>query len=342
MRIVGVKGHEFEVLKGDWESRRGKFDFLWIDAQGEQEASEALQQLKISEVFRARLFEKSFSRYESFEHFSYIYYRLMSSDSVEAQPVPLSVFMGKDYILTAHLASDIPEKVFQNFSALVQRKRISTSLVLWKLLDFAVTRNGRIIEVIEDAMETMEEDVIAGKFRTESIFRLKRALIANNKVAWHGRELVMNFKKGVVSFVDSTHAFLPLYDDLYDDLVYQLDISETLREVLTDSLNIHVSVISNNLNRSIQRLTHVTVVLTVLATAALVPNTVATIFGIPYLPIKADSTYSFLGASLYPWQIMLLLILILTILPAALLWFYWKRAAKREGSGNGGRREAAV
>lgn len=342
MRVVGVKGHEFEVLKGEWESRRGKFDFLWIDAQGEEEAAAALAQMKLSDDFKARLFEKSFSRYESFEHFSYIYYRLMSSDSIEAQPVPLSVFLGKDYILTAHLASDIPEKVFQNLQSLVQRKRISPSLVLWKLMDYAVTRNGRIIEVIEDAMETMEEEVIAGRFRTESIFRLKRALIANNKVAWHGRELVLNFKKGVVSFVNSTRAFIPLYDDLYDDLVYQLDVSENLREVLTDSLNIHVSVISNKLNRSIQRLTHVTVVLTVVATAALVPNTVATIFGIPYLPIKAENTYSFLGASLYPWQIILLLILIMTILPAALLWLYWKRAEKKEGIGNGGRQGAAV
>jgi len=330
MRIVGVRGHEFEVLKGSIESHLGKFDFLWIDAQSEEEAASALSQLKLSDEFKARLFEKSFSRYESFEHFSYIYYRLMSSDSVDAQSVPLSVFLGKDYILTAHLASDIPEKVFQNFSALVQRKRIAPSLVLWKLMDYAVTRNGRIIEEIEDAMETMEEEVVAGKFRTESIFKLKRALIANNKVAWHGRELVLNFKKGVVSFVNSTRAFIPLYDDLYDDLVYQLDVSESLREVLTDSLNIHVSVISNKLNKSIQRLTQVTVVLSILATVGLVPNTLATIFGIPYLPIKAGELYSFFGASLYPWQIILILMVVLTAIPTALLWFYWKRTAKKD------------
>ena len=71
-----------------------------------------------------------------------------------------------------------------------------------------------------------------------------------------------------------------LFDTTHEELTRQVDIVETYREILSDTINVHLSAISNKINLSIKGLTVIIFYLTIVTTVTAFPNTVATFFGI--------------------------------------------------------------
>jgi Mg2+ and Co2+ transporter CorA len=111
------------------------------------------------------------------------------------------------------------------------------------------------------------------------------------------------------------------FDHIHDMFLYQMDIVTTQREVLTDALTIYETVlanrlasISNRINTSIKRLTFIMFFWTAMAVILSIPNTIATVLGIPEWPLTVDA-----------WGIIATVLVLSMIIPSIWFYVYWKR-----------------
>jgi hypothetical protein len=102
--------------------------------------------------------------------------------------------------------------------------------------------------------------------------------------------------------------------------VHQIEVLNTQKEMLTDAVTISQTFISNKLaelsnkvNMSVKRLTWIMMLLTGVATVLTIPNTVATFFGIPALPVAGVQRH------------LLWALAISTSVPIIWFYFYWRR-----------------
>ncbi len=100
-----------------------------------------------------------------------------------------------------------------------------------------------------------------------------------------------------------------------------MEMVASQKEVLSDALTIYESVLSNRLakisnkiNRMLKKLTILMFFWTAVATIISIPNTIATIFGIPEWPITGGA-----------WKIIALVLIVFTIVPIMWFYSYWKK-----------------
>ncbi len=163
------------------------------------------------------------------------------------------------------------------------------------------------------------------------LFLRKRQLAMLSKHLWREREIIYDFRNGHIQMLVPSKEQARRLDDLFNSLLFEMNTVENLRDVLSDVLDIHHSVVSNRINSSIEKLTIVTVWLAIVATISAFPNTIATIFGIPYLPLEAEkAVFEIAGFSVYPWELVASLLAISTIVPTLVLIGWWKKLNAKE------------
>lgn len=154
------------------------------------------------------------------------------------------------------------------------------SEVAYFIIDEIVSSHFEKIEKIEELISQIEEEVVNGtSVKTlKKILNYKSKMIRFNKILWHERGVIFNLRKcGDDCMSIKAHN---LFETTHEDLTRQIDIVETYREILSDSINVHLSAVSNKINLSIKSLTVVIFYLTIITVLTSFPNTVATFFGI--------------------------------------------------------------
>jgi len=207
-------------------------------------------------------------------------------------------------------------------------KKASREETLLQILYRIVHLDGASIPPIEGSINRLEGQMAdeKGGIDLAGLFSRKRHLIALHKVFWRERDIIHEFKNTHLQFLKPDKPQQARLDDLYNTLLFDINSLENLRELLTDGLDIHHTMVSNRINKSIEKLTLVTVWLTILATVSAFPNTIATILGIPYLPFEPHRAVAVIaGFTIYPWQIVLALLTIFTAVPAYLVWHWLKK-----------------
>lgn len=205
--------------------------------------------------------------------------------------------------------------------------------VVHQLLSEIVRRQENALADLDARTSQMEENIAEKKVKLDlpELFRKKRLLIRLSKQLWREREIVQDFMNGHVQYLRPSKKLRQRAEDLRNALLFDMNSVENMRDILTDALEIHHTLVSNGINRSIEKLTVVTVMLTIVATVSAFPNTIATIFGVPYLPLQAErAVVSIGGYDVLPWHMVLGLIAIFTLLPTMLLSEWWKKEMKRE------------
>jgi magnesium transporter len=209
------------------------------------------------------------------------------SDSMKVHP--LFVLIRENLILTVH-NEEINRLLRFSRYAPPFFKRISDetrvdkiTLMLERIIDENNDRNFEYLREIEmhgDAIsKSLIEENLAKKKIAHDIYRMKHVLINYLNVLWATKDVVDSLRYGDADLITNDEKLLGRFDILSDNIDRHIELSEQMSNVLASGLEVMQSIYNNQLQSLNNRFALVTAYLTVLGTAFLVPNTIATIAG---------------------------------------------------------------
>ena len=232
------------------------------------------------------------------------------------QTSPCLIFMKKDLILTIH--DDYGGKITKlyNYTDTLMRKLPQSpdswaerqTMLLFRLLDEVSETNFSVLRSIVERAEQIEVDLAGARQITRDLSlelsNMKRSVLSFLNAVWATHDVVRNLKYGDPDMVSDDDDILEKFEVVLATLDRQIQMAENVLEVISTGITAINTESSNQLTKLI-------VWLTVAATAVLVPNTLATIFGIPDLNIT------------YTWVIPVLIIA--TVISSVLTYAWTKQ-----------------
>jgi len=240
---------------------------------------------------------------------------IVTGDS-RTQTSPVLIFVKKDLIVTIH--DDYGGKITKlyNYSTSLMRKLPKEqeqwadrqTILLFRLLDEVSETNFSILRTIIEQAEQLEID-LAGSRQTDrdvgfELSNMKRSLLTFLNAVWATHDTVRNVKYGDPDMLTNDDDILEKFEVILGRLDRQIQMAENVMEIIATGITVIQTETSNKLTKLI-------VWLTVAATAVLVPNTIATIFGIPGLE--------------FSWSWIVPILLISTIISAVVTYRWTKQ-----------------
>lgn len=174
----------------------------------------------------------------------------------ELLPRELEVFLGHDFLITAHRE---PLDALE-YARTHWRDEPRADFTLYRIADHIVDACFPLLDEVEDEIDALEDAILenATQATLQRIFTLKQQLIAFRKIVAPMRE-VMNALAGArYPLIDNRAALY--FRDVYDHLVRAYDLIETSRDLLGNALDAYLSIVSNRLNEVMKRLTLITTI----------------------------------------------------------------------------------
>lgn len=180
----------------------------------------------------------------------------------------LQFFWGPGYLITLHreqisAIDDLLGRVKIGGLGLEQRQVVLADLVYF-LLDAIVDGYFPVIDALVERSEDVEEEMFSRErspATLQSIFDVKKQLFHLRKVIAPERDVV-----NVLLRRDQTlfgNDFYPYFQDIYDRINRVVDGIDTYRDVLSTLLDSYLSLVSNDVNQTVKRMTAVTAILMV-------------------------------------------------------------------------------
>ncbi len=212
---------------------------------------------------------------------------------------PILILIRKDVILTIH--DDKVDRLvrFSRYADAFMRKirpnllqQDKLTIILTRIIDVNITRNFdhlREIETRGDELSRILLDPMTPRgMIAPEIYNMKHALISYLETLWATLDVVNSLRHGDAELLTDSPKLLARLGILSDDVNRHIALSEHMSEVLASGLEVLQSIYNNQLQVLNNRLALVVAWLTLLGTAVLVPNTIATVFSNPAFEMGAD------------------------------------------------------
>lgn len=203
---------------------------------------------------------------------------------------PILILIRKDLILTIHDENVNRLIRLSRYADAFMRKIKPTlatpdklTIILTRIIDENINRNFDHLREIEsqgDELTRMLVDPLAPRASiAPEIHNMKHALISYLDTLWATLDVVNSLRHGDAEIITDSPKLLARVGILSDDVNRHIALSEHMSEVLASGLEVMQSIYNNQLQILNNRLALVVAWLTILGTAVLVPNTLATILG---------------------------------------------------------------
>lgn len=203
---------------------------------------------------------------------------------------PLIILVRKDLIVTIHSQEVERLLLFSRYADAFLRKlpesmslsdRLTMTLV--RILDENNSHNFEHLREIEeqaDAMSGLLLDPESPRMEIgKKIYELKHALITYLNTLWRTMDVLHSLRYGDAELVTDNPKTLAKVGLLVEDVNRQISLSEHMSEVLASGLEVLQALYNNQLQTLNNRMALTMTWLTILGTAVLVPNTIATVVG---------------------------------------------------------------
>ena len=258
-----------------------------------------------------------YSNYEDSEDVLGVTIPLINFSEGVVVPSPVLIYISKNNIISiqnekvdkllrlSNFADGIMKKLPQSKETGVDRQTILFS----RIIDEIAERNYDTLRLIVERAQTIEIDMSSEKTTnkdiTEKMTQVKRAILTFLTAIWATRTTVHSLRYGDPEMLSDEEEILSKFDIVLADLDRQIQLAEQVLEGLSTSVNVIQTNITN-------RLSMIILWLSVIGTAVLVPNTLATIFAIIPNPE-------------YIYNELMLILVISTILSSVIAYFGAKR-----------------
>ncbi|MBI4394349.1 MAG: magnesium transporter CorA [Euryarchaeota archaeon] len=240
--------------------------------------------------------------------------------AMDVDTFPLVVLIRRGLILTLHDKNVTRMAKFARYADTFMRKikpetpwNDKLTIVLIRLINENNDRNFDGLRSIQERGEDLGKYLINPTQPSTTlgpqIYSMKHALIAYLDALWATLDVIQNLRYGDAELISDDETILGRVGVLADDVTRQISLSEHMSEVLASGLEVLQSIYNNQLQLLNNRLTFVVTWLTILGTAVLVPNTLATILSNPAYGLgPADAAWyttvivgSTAGATVLTW-----------------------------------------
>ncbi|CAD5248269.1 MULTISPECIES: magnesium/cobalt transporter CorA [unclassified Imperialibacter] len=202
----------------------------------------------------------------------------------------LSIVMGEDLIIT--FQEGLPGDVFdelRNRIALAKGRirKYGADYLFYNIIDSVVDNYMTIMERLRDKIEKLEAEIIKDpSFHVvEEIMEIKKEINTLRKYTLPLRDALNKMRVEGSHFIQKTS--VNYFQDVADHIHYLISSFETSREMLKDIMDLHLSNLSNDMNKVMKTLTVVA--------AIFIPLTfIAGVYGMnfKYMP-ELDSPYGY-------------------------------------------------
>ena len=266
----------------------------WMDFSVEninEDSYSIASSLKFSPQIIASVMSGHFSAYEDLETELGLKLPAVRVNKFDIKVYPLIILIRKNLVVTIHPRNVVRlHKIYRYADIFMKKIRHD---ILWNdKLTILVTRiidenneinfSGlRIIEEEGDELGKYMTDVKAPRDKIgNDIYNMKHALITYLNTLWASWDVINSLRYGDAEIVTDSPKLLQRIGILGDDINRQIALSEHMSEVLASGLEVLQTIYNNQLQVLNNRLAFVATWLAILATAVMVPNTIATVFGI--------------------------------------------------------------
>ena len=237
---------------------------------------------------------------------------------------PIYILIQKNLVLSVHSRRVTRWINFFNYAETFMRKippnalfNDKITMILIRLLNRNNEKNFENLRIIEEEGDKINRMLIDSdsprtKLGTE-IYGMKHALISYMGALWASMDVLNDLRYGDSELITDDSALLHEITIIANELTSHLALTEHMSEVLASGLEVLQSIYNNQLQILNNRLALIVTWLTVLGTAVLVPNTIATIFGIPSISEHAN------------WQDIMMILTASTIISAVVAYFVIKK-----------------
>ena len=180
-------------------------------------------------------------------------------------------FLGKHFVVSIdRLGPDGKphlDGIEQSVLREMDENKLGPAFVLHTMLDVIVDRKVFAIEAMEDRLSTTEDAVMdrPTDFDPKSLQQIRHMLVTLRKSLFHEREVFVKICRKDFQLIPDKAIYQ--YRDIYDQLARFFALTETLRDIATSLMEIDLSMRSNEMarasnrtNRSVRRLTLITIV----------------------------------------------------------------------------------
>jgi magnesium transporter len=200
------------------------------------------------------------------------------------------ILVRKDLIVTIHSEEVIRLVQFARYADTFMRKLPAsmppddklTSLLV-RILDENNSRNFEYLREIEEQGDDLSRVLLdrtgARMEIGKQIYELKHTLITYLNTLWRTLDVLHSLRYGDAALISDSPKMLAQVGLLVEDVNRQISLSEHMSEVLASGLEVLQALYNNQLQVLNNRMALTMTWLTILGTAVLVPNTLATIFG---------------------------------------------------------------
>lgn len=179
----------------------------------------------------------------------------------ETATMPLLVFISKksnDLItLHTHKMHSIERMLAWDEKRKAKIFQKGTTFILYRLIDEITASYSTMLEAVDDKIDLLEEGIYneekEHKKMMRDAFDVKKRLIFFYKALTANRDVVSAIEKEYGMFLSKKD--LSKFRLLTSDFTQLVELTVTYRDILTTTIEVYLSVVSNNLNVTVKKLT---------------------------------------------------------------------------------------
>ena len=292
-----------KVVLQDSDSPAGFLEILensvlaWVDyrtADSEIDIRGGAALLGFSDQLITALADNQRLLYEDYEHEMGIKLpsiQIRINDNIDVQSFHTLLLLRSNFILTIHpILVDRRFTRLRRYSNTILSKvpiGLSTedklTMLLIRIIDQNNDRNFEHLRQIEERGDALNKQLMdpdtPRNLLGPQIYNMKHALITYLDALWDTIDVVHDLRYGDANLLTNEPALLGRIELLAGDVSRQIGLAEHMSDVLASGLEVLQTIYNNQLQAMNNRMAYLMTYLTVLGTAVLVPNTLATIFG---------------------------------------------------------------
>ena len=262
-------------------------------------------QMGFSESFISNLSCCEQLNYEDFDNEMWMSFPSVQIRGTEVKAHPLLVLIKKNMVFTLHMR--LVDKRFirlRRYSEAILRKipldanpEDKLTILLSRIIDANNDSNFRHLRVIEEFGDELNKDLMNQETDKAQlgpkIYVMKHALIIYMNALWESVDVLQAIRYGDAQLLTDDQKIVNLFSAMVEQVKSQIGLSEHMSEVLASGIEATQAIYNNQLTTANNRLTisnnQLTVLnnrfaklaayLTIVGTALLIPNTIATILG---------------------------------------------------------------
>ena len=227
-------------------------------------------------------------------HFIVIYAADQSGDTI--LPRELNLFWGENYLVTIHRRQTTVLAVLADARRRWEhhegRHEFGVACLAYALFESLVDGYFVVQDRVRGRMEDIEDSILTGaQGAAADLFRLRKELLRVPRLLAPTTHVLAEVLRRERTIPEGLR---PYFADVQDHAVHVLAELDTYRDLLGAALDVHVFSAFNRLGHVMQRLTAITVVI-------MVPNLVASVYGMNFthsVP-AGDSPYGFLAVTAF-------------------------------------------